>query len=114
MVQSHPLRRCNNFAILLLLTVHVETKTIKPSTLTTSRFWRSQHERKRSSSFNFKINSFEEILMDKNHMSALRTKHEALDRKINEEETRPLPDTIRIHSLKKEKLRLKEELLDSA
>ena len=52
--------------------------------------------------------------MDKNHTSALRNKHEALDRKINEEETRPLPDTIRIHSLKKEKLRLKEALLDSA
>ena len=40
--------------------------------------------------------------MDKNHMSALRTKHEALDRKINEEETRPLPDTNRIHSQKRE------------
>ena len=37
---------------------------------------------------------------------------QALERKIEEEETRPLPDTIRIHSLKKEKLRLKEELLD--
>ncbi|WP_346426323.1 YdcH family protein [Sphingorhabdus sp. YGSMI21] len=54
----------------------------------------------------------EETLMIQDHMSALRKKHEALERKINEEETRPLPDTIRIHSLKKEKLRLKEELLD--
>ncbi|ASK90057.1 YdcH family protein [Sphingorhabdus sp. SMR4y] len=50
--------------------------------------------------------------MIQDHMSALREKHEALERKINEEETRPLPDTIRIHNLKKEKLRLKEELLD--
>jgi hypothetical protein len=50
--------------------------------------------------------------MDQNHMSALRNKHEALERKINEEETRPQPDTIRINSLKKEKLRLKEELLN--
>jgi hypothetical protein len=94
--------------------VHVETKTIKPSSPIANGFWRLQQERKLSSSFNFKINSFEEILMDKNHTSALRNKHEALDRKINDEETRPLPDTIRIHSLKKEKLRLKEELLDSA
>ncbi|WP_339691290.1 YdcH family protein [uncultured Parasphingorhabdus sp.] len=50
--------------------------------------------------------------MIQNHMSALRDKHEALERQINEEETRPLPDTIRIHNLKKEKLRLKEELLN--
>ena len=50
--------------------------------------------------------------MLQNHLSALREKHQALERKIAEEETRPLPDTIRIHSLKKEKLRLKEELLD--
>lgn len=52
--------------------------------------------------------------MDKNHVSALRGKHEALDRKISEEERRPVPDTIRIHSLKKEKLRLKEVLLAEA
>ena len=49
--------------------------------------------------------------MDQNHVSALRDKHEALEREINEEETRPFPDTIRVHSLKKQKLRLKEELL---
>ena len=52
--------------------------------------------------------------MDQNHVSALRGKHEALERKISEEENRPAPDTIRIHSLKKEKLRLKEELLAEA
>jgi hypothetical protein len=65
-----------------------------------------------SSSFPFINNFFEEILMIQNHMSALRNKHEALERQINEEETRPRPDTIRINSLKKEKLRLKEELLN--
>jgi hypothetical protein len=74
-------------------------------------YWLTQQERKLSSSFTFKNTIFEETLMIQNHMSALRKKHEALERKINEEETRPLPDTIRIHSLKKEKLRLKEELL---
>ncbi|WP_417619140.1 YdcH family protein [Parasphingorhabdus sp.] len=78
----------------------------------TKAYWPTQQERKHSSSFIFKNIIFEETLMIQNHMSALREKHEALERKINEEETRPLPDTIRIHSLKKEKLRLKEELLN--
>ncbi len=52
--------------------------------------------------------------MDQNHAAALRQKHEALERKICEEESRPIPDTIRIHKLKKEKLRLKDELLAMA
>lgn len=52
--------------------------------------------------------------MDQNHLSALRGKHEALDRKINEEEARPVPDTIRLHDLKKQKLRLKDGLLTDA
>lgn len=48
--------------------------------------------------------------MDNNYVSALRAKHEALDIKINEEERRPNPDTIQIQVMKKEKLRLKQEL----
>ena len=52
--------------------------------------------------------------MDQNHVSALRGKHEALERQIGEEEARPVPDTIRLHDLKKQKLRLKEELLTDA
>ena len=52
--------------------------------------------------------------MDHNHVTALRGKHEALDRQISDEESRPFPDTIKIHRLKKEKLRLKEELLAEA
>lgn len=52
--------------------------------------------------------------MDQNHVAALREKHESLDRKINEEEARPFPDTIKLHELKKQKLRLKEELLTDA
>lgn len=52
--------------------------------------------------------------MDKNHVAALRGKHEALDQKISEEEARPFPDTIKLHDLKKQKLRLKEELLAEA
>lgn len=49
--------------------------------------------------------------MVQNYLSALRNKHEILDRKISEEERRPFPDTIRLHDLKKQKLRLKDELL---
>lgn len=49
--------------------------------------------------------------MDQNHVAALREKHEALDNQIGDEEARPFPDTIKLHNLKKQKLRLKEELL---
>jgi len=52
--------------------------------------------------------------MDQNHVSALRDKHEALDQQITTEEARPVPDTILIHKLKKEKLRLKDEMLADA
>jgi len=52
--------------------------------------------------------------MDQNHVAALREKHETLDHQINEEEARPFPDTIKLHELKKQKLRLKEELLAEA
>jgi hypothetical protein len=52
--------------------------------------------------------------MDQNHVSALRGKHAALDQEITKEEARPISDTILIHQLKKEKLRLKEELLADA
>lgn len=49
--------------------------------------------------------------MDQHHVSALRQKHEALERQIGKEQARPKPDTIKVHSLKKEKLRLKEKML---
>ncbi|WP_328799770.1 YdcH family protein [Sphingorhabdus sp. 109] len=92
--------------------VQVETKTFNPCRRRRGQI--GQLSRKGSFhplSFS-KNNISEEIFMIQDHMSALRKKHEALERKINEEETRPLPDTIRIHNLKKEKLRLKEELLN--
>lgn len=44
------------------------------------------------------------------HQAALETKHNALDRRIAEESTRPLPDAQILAGLKKQKLRLKEEL----
>jgi hypothetical protein len=44
------------------------------------------------------------------HQTALETKHAVLDRKISEEEHRPMPDTTVIAALKKQKLRVKEEI----
>ena len=48
--------------------------------------------------------------MQTTHQTALETKHAGLDRRIAEESQRPVPDTIAIAELKKQKLRLKEEL----
>lgn len=48
--------------------------------------------------------------MNNNHMSALRMKHAELEDKLEREESRPLPDTQLIHSIKKQKLQLKDML----
>lgn len=48
--------------------------------------------------------------MASTHHAALETKHAVLDRRIADETGRPMPDTITIAELKKQKLRLKEEL----
>jgi hypothetical protein len=44
------------------------------------------------------------------HLSELRRKHEALSGRIEEEERRPGGDHLSIVALKREKLRLKEEI----
>ena len=44
------------------------------------------------------------------HHLALQAKHAGLDRRIAEEEQRPAPDRAVLHDLKKQKLRLKEEM----
>lgn len=44
------------------------------------------------------------------HVAALKAKHEALEQKIHTEETRPHPDELLIYSLKREKLRIKDEI----
>ena len=44
------------------------------------------------------------------HFSALEAKHAVLDKKIAAESQRPLPDANTIAVLKKQKLRLKEEM----
>lgn len=44
------------------------------------------------------------------HIQSLSQKHAALEESIAEEMKRPLPDEGRIAALKRQKLRLKEEL----
>lgn len=41
---------------------------------------------------------------------SLKRRHNELDTEIEAEKLRPSPDTIRLTSLKKQKLRLKEEM----
>lgn len=48
--------------------------------------------------------------MDANHVRALKEKHAGIERKIHAEERRPAPDMAMIAMLKKQKLRIKEEL----
>ena len=48
--------------------------------------------------------------MENAHFSALATKHAGLDARINQENQRPQPDLDAIARLKKEKLKLKEEM----
>ncbi len=44
------------------------------------------------------------------HLNALSEKHANLESRIDSEVHRPMPDFVRLAQLKKEKLRLKEEL----
>ena len=48
--------------------------------------------------------------MSTTHQAALATKHATLDRQIAAESHRPLPDPQVLAGLKRQKLRLKEEL----
>ena len=48
--------------------------------------------------------------MDTSHVSALNLKHAGLERQIEQELNRPMPDDVVIQTLKKQKLRIKEEL----
>ncbi|HZD25094.1 MAG TPA: YdcH family protein [Alphaproteobacteria bacterium] len=41
----------------------------------------------------------------------LRARHHALDEAIEQENSRPVPDELRIASLKKQKLNIKDEIL---
>ncbi|WP_324076632.1 MAG: YdcH family protein [Erythrobacter sp.] len=44
------------------------------------------------------------------HLHALQAKHADLDARLHQEMARPVPDTATIQALKKQKLRLKEEI----
>ena len=44
------------------------------------------------------------------HMEALKAKHQDLEHLIEEEEARPRPDEDKIHELKRQKLRIKDEI----
>ncbi|MGB7407696.1 MAG: YdcH family protein [Pontixanthobacter sp.] len=48
--------------------------------------------------------------MTSSHINALENKHAGIDAKLRAEMRRPSPDAAAIQSLKKQKLRLKEEI----
>lgn len=48
--------------------------------------------------------------MGQAHRDALARRHSKLESEIEMETHRPLPDEVRLHALKKEKLKLKDEL----
>jgi len=48
--------------------------------------------------------------MDASHVSALEFKHAGIERQIEEELSRPMPDDAVLQTLKKRKLKIKEEL----
>ncbi len=48
--------------------------------------------------------------MESSHENALQTKHDGLERRIREEMNRPSPDGSLLQYLKRQKLRIKEEL----
>ena len=48
--------------------------------------------------------------MQNAHIEALSAKHAGIDSRITEESLRPLPDMATLARLKKEKLRLKDEI----
>ena len=45
------------------------------------------------------------------HLTQLRQKHEALSKKIEDEQQRPGSNDLEIRAMKKQKMRLKEEIV---
>lgn len=55
--------------------------------------------------------SYEENVMSPDsHRSALQEKHQELEAQIDDESSRPAPDQARLTSLKREKLKIREEI----
>ena len=48
------------------------------------------------------------------HLTSLTARHAALDASVAAETRRPLPDQVRLARLKREKLKVKEEMTRSA
>ena len=48
--------------------------------------------------------------MDSSHVSALQVKHQGLESRLKDEMNRPSPDEVKIQAIKKQKLRIKEEI----
>jgi len=48
--------------------------------------------------------------MESSHVAALQTKHAGLESRLHQEMSRPAPDEVTIKKLKRQKLRLKEEI----
>ncbi len=48
--------------------------------------------------------------MESSHVLALQAKHAGLDARIKAESSRPMPDAALVANLKKQKLRVKEEM----
>ena len=44
------------------------------------------------------------------HIEALKEKHAVLETKLEKENSRPMPDDVLVHTLKREKLHLKDEI----
>lgn len=49
-------------------------------------------------------------MVSQEQLDSLKTKHANLEKAIDEEAHRPLPDTGQIHTLKREKLKIKDEI----
>jgi len=48
--------------------------------------------------------------METSHVNALQTKHAGLEAKLRKEMSRPAPDSVTIQTIKRAKLKIKEEL----
>jgi hypothetical protein len=48
--------------------------------------------------------------MDASHLTALVEKHQNLEKMIQEEMSRPAPDDVLLHDLKKRKLAIKDQI----
>lgn len=48
--------------------------------------------------------------MQSSHVDALKAKHAGLDQRLHEEMSRPSPDDAMIRQIKRQKLKLKEEI----